>query len=186
VDICLPKSVNLVFMQHKKAFRLITLSVLLCSISYQASGFCGTVRMWHDKYFEAKSNDSRLDALMFLHCQPVVDGFIGTNEQTDLLVSMLTAALPSYGQDNTSESRYRLHLVVKNVARFRLWDSRADKVDRLMSELGRHFQKSGKELKKLLGAIPEDSPLMQDNGLGSAHKAYAEQLEKEISDLGLI
>ena len=58
---------------------------------------CGTIKMWHQKYYEATTDTERLDALKFLHCEPIVANFHFETEETALLLQLVDNAMSRAG-----------------------------------------------------------------------------------------
>ncbi|MEL6533893.1 MAG: hypothetical protein AAFQ98_00710 [Bacteroidota bacterium] len=81
---------------------------------------CGTIKMWHQRYFEAISDTDRLNALKFLHCEPVVKQYKGHEEDLKLLLEVVENALIRSQTGSEHAEEYRL-LAVKNYMVFGLF-----------------------------------------------------------------
>lgn len=99
---------------------------------------CGTIRLWHQQYFEATTDEGRLNALKFLHCTPVVQRYLQQREGTDLLLTIIDHAL-TLGNHNTQiAAAYRL-LAIKNYMVFELFSGSDDMVSHtfLQDQIGK-------------------------------------------------
>ncbi len=138
--------------------------------------FCGSISGWTEKYFDATKDESRLDALKFIHCQPVLDQFTGDAQQVQLLDSLLTDALNNRDEIE-SPDKYVINLVFKNYVRFDLENyDQLEVTARLAKEAGM----SNKELRRVIKNIPKDALIRKDNNVGASHEIYSVQVAKEI------
>lgn len=170
-----------------KSFRFAALITLFLANVNMTFAYCGTIEMWHSRYFEAKTEEQKHDALMFIHCQPVVDSFEETESQNKLLAELLLTALKAAEEDNSgsNEARYTRDLVIKNLVRFKAWKIKDNNMRMLLRMLAEKKQITVGEYKELLNRIPARSAIYTDQGMGSSHQAYTKQVRKEVYDIGL-
>ena len=164
---------------------LLTLSIFIGSLAMAHA--CGTVKMWHDRYFEANTAEERLDALKFIHCQPVVSAYNASPNQVNLLSTLLLTAMESTEDvfDGSVNVRYTRDLVIKNIIRFSLWKEDNAQLDTLFRVLAQQHNKSARELRDLMRKVPASAAIHNDNNLGDPHSSYAGQVREEVLAMGL-
>lgn len=156
-------------------------------ISSSSFSFCGTIEMWHEEYFDAQTMRQKLDALKFIHCQPVVDSYAETPRQVSLLTELLLSALElsETSAEASTNAPYIHDLVFKNIMRFGLWDAPGVKSSGLIETMARQYDQSQDELILLCQGVEENAAIFKDNNLGDPHSLYAIRLKQEISAIGL-
>ena len=107
------------------------LSLVLLSGTLSSALACGTIRLWHEKYFAGPTDYERLDALKFLHCEPIVQQYKGSHEDMALLLSMLDNAMARRGENAEKRERYEA-LVLKNYFVFGLYKGSDEVVEHSM------------------------------------------------------
>jgi hypothetical protein len=138
--------------------------------------FCGTISSWTDHFFQASSDEERLDALKFIHCQPIIDSFNGGSEDLKRLDSLLTTALKNR-EEIISSDKYVINLVFKNYVRFDLEEYEGLAIT---SSLAKEIALTDKDLQKIIRNIPKEAPVRKANHLDLPHEEYAKQIAQEI------
>lgn len=139
--------------------------------------FCGSIDSWTEKYFNSSNDESKLDALKYIHCQSIVDQFSGNAQEVKLLDSLLTSALNNRNTIKCPD-KYIINVVFKNYVRFDLENYDQLKVtSRLAAEAGM----SNKELRRVVKNIPKDALIRKDNNIEASHENYSIQIGKEIN-----
>lgn len=154
-----------------KNILLISFSSLLITL------FCGSINDWSDKYYKADDDIKRLDALKFIHCQPVVDQFKGDSLDIQKLDKLLVDALKEK-ENIKGPDKYVINLVFKNYVRFDLEDYDGLEISKILAaESGM----TTKALRRVIRAIPKSANIRMDKNLGNSHEAYAQQIAEEIN-----
>lgn len=159
------------------------LILLLAMISAGETKACGSVDIWHSNYFKAESQKDNLDALMFLHCDPVVDGYRNDSAETAKLVELLTDALhraDSLGSNQIETATFMRNLVLKNYVRFKLYETPYTQQTPLLNKLSQVWGVETALLLQMLRELKDDHPLRRSEGMGSPQSSYAQQLAREV------
>lgn len=142
--------------------------------------FCGTISGWTERYFNAADNhEEKLDALKFIHCQPVVDQFDSDRTDLVLLDSLLMDALSKRDSIEGPE-KYVINLIFKTYVRFNLQDFEELDITQSFAEM---TEMSKKEFIRTVKNIPNDANVRKDKNLGNSHEMYAAQIAQEINEI---
>jgi len=138
---------------------------------------CGSIEDWSSKFFNAKNDTEQLDALKFLHCQPVVDSFDGDDDQLALLDSTIYNALMT-SELIEAPDKYVANLCFKNYVRFELNKYSGLKTTEVFAT---GLSVTQREFRTMVGDIPSDADIRMDKNLGEPHDTYAAQIAQEIN-----
>ncbi len=143
---------------------------------------CGTVALWCKNYEAATSEEERLNALKFIHCEPVISSFFSGgssfNDRT-LLTKLYLSALKNYGKKND----YVTDLVMKGFINFKLFEYKDTGVNEITKMLSAHYKILSSELIKACTGLKESNAIFNVGNVGLSHSEYHILIRKEVRDI---
>jgi hypothetical protein len=143
---------------------------------------CGTVALWCKNYEAATSEEERLNALKFIHCEPVISSFFSggssLNDRT-LLTKLYLSALKNYGKKND----YVTDLVLKGFINFKLFEHKEAGINEIIKMLSEFYNIPSSALIKACTGLKDSNAIFNLGNVGLNHSEYHSLIRKEVRDV---
>lgn len=153
------------------------------------SNACGTIETWTRSYKLADSDEDRLNALKFIHCDVIVEAYLNDApiEDVSKLYEMLNDAIRRVDEgkwQDKAAAEYARNLVLKNYMRFRLFEKHNNRnrygIEGLFVEL---YGVSQEEFVAWVNSRDEKDPIFSDEHMSEGAEGYARVLTHEVAQL---
>ncbi|MDX5320328.1 MAG: hypothetical protein LPK45_04520 [Bacteroidota bacterium] len=170
---------------------LLLISFFFLSLGGQLAMACGTVPGWFEVYKKAERPDDRLDALKFLHCDPVLKLYAKNQaKESAILIRFLEQAISDLDSQKLNfqgEREYAEDLILFNIVRFHLLGSEEWKA---IAPIRDFLHKKSKSLLHeedwIIGQIQlldQQSKWFSYDGMSLSHDQYAASIRTIIRTL---
>ena len=150
---------------------------------------CGTIDLWSKQYTSAKTTDEKLNALKFIHCDPVVNEYIKNGMplvDQDKLYAMYTDALMKSKQLNMNKSdRYTADLVMKGYINFKLYTKTEGRIAELGKRLAGYYHITYQDMLNKINAIKPNHAVWNRDNVSQEHNSYSATLRAEMRSIFL-